>query len=69
MPRDPYRGPVPTRPRQPAQKADPRAEPGADEGEPTQQRCTLCLGHGYIPPEHAIAFEAFCAKLHAEQEE
>jgi hypothetical protein len=42
-------------------------EPGDDEGEPTQQRCPCCLGHGYVPPETAIAFEAFCAKLHEEQ--
>jgi hypothetical protein len=42
-------------------------EPGDDEGEPTQQRCTLCLGHGYIPPDVAIAFEAFCSKLLKEQ--
>ena len=44
-------------------------EPGDDEGEPTQQRCPLCLTHGFVTPEVAIAFEAFCAKLHGEQEE
>lgn len=42
-------------------------EPGDDEGEPTQQRCTLCLGHGYIPPDVAIAFEHFCSTLREEQ--
>jgi hypothetical protein len=42
-------------------------EDGEDEGEPTQQRCPLCVGHGYVPPEHAIAFESYCAKLHEQQ--
>ena len=53
---------VPTKPMMPRVR-----EPGDDEGEPTQQRCTLCLGHGYIAPEIAIAFEASCAKLREEQ--
>lgn len=66
MPRDPYRGLVPTRPKQAAQTAEPRAD-GTDEGEPTQQSCPLCLRLGYVKPEIAIAFEAFCAKLHEDQ--
>lgn len=55
---------VPTRPMQPRVR-EPVA--GDDEGEPTQQRCCLCLGHGYIPPEMAIAFEHFCSQLREEQ--
>ena len=38
-------------------------------GEDTQQRCPLCVGHGYVPPNIGIAFEAWCARLHAEQED
>lgn len=55
---------VPTRPMMPRIR---EPEPGDDEGEPTQQRCPLCLSHGYVTPEMAIAFEAFCARLHEEQ--
>lgn len=59
-----YKGTIPTTP---AMRRVRESEPGDDEGEPTQQRCPLCVGHGYVPPEHAIAFEAWCAKLHEEQ--
>lgn len=55
---------VPTRPMQPRVR---EPEPGDDEGEDTQQRCPLCIGHGYVPPEVATAFEHFCAKLREEQ--
>lgn len=59
-----YKGTTPTRP---SQKAVRVPEPGDDEGEPTQQRCPCCLGHGYVNPDVAIAFESFCSTLHAEQ--
>lgn len=60
-------GSIPTKPMQP--RVQEPADPPTDEGEDTQQRCPLCVGHGYVPPNIGIAFEAWCAKLHAEQEE
>lgn len=57
-----YKGTTPTTPAMRRVR-----EPGDDEGEPTQQRCPLCVGHGYVPPETAIAFDSFCSKLHEEQ--
>ena len=38
-----YKGTTPTRPMVPRVR---EPEPGDDEGEDTQQRCPLCIGHG-----------------------
>lgn len=55
-------GSIPTKPMVPRVQ-----EPVGDETEPTQQRCPLCVGHGYVSPEIAIAFEHFCNKLREER--
>lgn len=60
---DPYgKKSVPTKPMMPRVQ-----EPGDDEGEPTHQRCPLCLGVGTLPPDLAIAFEAYCTRLRQDQ--
>lgn len=50
--KDPYRGPIATRPRQPAQ-----VEPRLREDEPTLARCTWCAGCGVITPDQAITLD------------
>ena len=58
---------VPTLPMMPRVQEPAAVGEPVEHDEPTQQRCPLCIGRGYVPPDLAIAFDHYCTKLRGEQ--